>query len=208
MSRAVFIKGKRIDLVCLTQADAAELHRWNCDMELIHLWGNQPFPVGVKSIEEQIESQHKQKNSLMLGLQLKQGGTLIGIGGLSHIEWPWRRAEMSLAIGQDRYRGKGYGREATMLILDHAFAKLNLHSVMLRVISYNERAIKCYEACGFKLAGRRREYRPDGDEFHDVLFMDILSRELGNETNPTRSRGSIKVEMKVHSRTHQPNRTF
>jgi RimJ/RimL family protein N-acetyltransferase len=54
------------------------------------------------------------------------------------------------------------------------------HSVMLRVISYNERAIKCYEACGFKPAGRRREARIDGGKFHDVLFMDLLSHEFGS----------------------------
>jgi len=186
VNRAVVIKGKRIDLVCLTKADAAALHRWNCDMELVHLWGNQPFPVDFKAIEEQIESQHKQRNSLMLGLQLKRGGELIGVGGLSHIEWPWQRAEMTLAIGEDRYRGRGYGREAAMLILDHAFTKLNLHSVMLRVISYNEPAIKCYEACGFKHAGTRREARMDGVRFHDVVFMDILSREFAKRKSPTR----------------------
>lgn len=75
-----------------------------------------------------------------------------------------------------------------MLILDHAFTKLNLHSVMLRVISYNERAVKCYASCGFKHAGRRREARMDGSRFYDVLFMDILSSEFGKHRSPTRRR--------------------
>lgn len=35
MKRAVFIKGKRINLVCLTKADAEVVHRWSCDMEMI-----------------------------------------------------------------------------------------------------------------------------------------------------------------------------
>ena len=52
-------------------------------------------------------------------------------------------------------------------------------TVMLRVISYNEPAIKCYKACGFKPAGKRRESRIDGDKFYDVLFMDILASEFG-----------------------------
>ncbi len=177
-SRAIFIRGERIDLVCLTKDDAPLVHRWHNDMDVLYNWGSQPFPTDLKSIEEGIESQHKQKNSLMLGIQLKPGGELIGVGGLSHIEWPWRRAELTLCIGEAEHQGKGYGREATTMILDHAFTKLNLHSVMLRVISYNQRAIKCYEACGFRHAGKRREARIDGDRFYDVLSMDILSSEF------------------------------
>jgi len=185
MSRAVFIKGKQVDLVCLTKADAELVHRWNSDMEVIFNWGNQPLPADLKAIEERLESQHKQKNSLMLGIQLSGTDTLVGMGGLSYIEWPWQRAELTMCIGEKECRGKGLGQETTMLILDHAFTKLNLHSVMLRVTSYNERAIKCYEACGFKQAGRRREARIDGDKFYDVLFMDLLSSEFRDRKGPT-----------------------
>lgn len=178
MNRAVFMKGKHIDLVCLTKADAEVVHRWSNDMELIFNWGNQPFPTDWKAIEEQLESRYKQKNSLILGIQLSTDGKLIGMGGLSYIEWPWQRAELTMCIGEKEYQGKGCGQEATRLILQHAFTKLNLHSVMLRVISYNERAIKCYEACGFKHAGKRREARIDGNKYYDVLFMDILADEM------------------------------
>lgn len=73
MSRPIFIKGKHVDLVCLTKADAAQVHRWQCDMDLIYLWGSQPFPGELKEVEDHI-AQHKQKNSLMLGLQLRRGG--------------------------------------------------------------------------------------------------------------------------------------
>ena len=186
MSRAIFIKGKSVNLVCLTKADGETVHRWSSDMEIIFNWGSQPFPADLKAIEERLESQHKQKNSLMLGIQLSDGDTLIGMGGLSYIEWPWQRAELTMCIGEREQQGRGYGQEVTMLILEHAFTKLNLHSVMLRVTSYNERGIKCYEACGFKHAGRRRESRIDGDKFYDVLFMDILSGEFRSKKGPTR----------------------
>jgi len=178
MSRAVFIKGQSVDLVCLTKADAEIVHRWSSDMEIIFNWGGQPFPADLKAIADRLESQHKQKNCLMLGIQHSKEDKLIGMGGLSYIEWPWRRAELTMCIGQKEHQGKGYGREVTMLVLEHAFTKLNLHSVMLRVTSYNDRGIKCYDACGFKQAGKRRESRIDGDKFYDVLFMDILADEF------------------------------
>lgn len=192
MKRAVFIRGKRIDLVCLTKADAAAVHRWSSDMELIRDLGNQPFPVDLKKVEERMDSQHGDKNSLMLGIELKKGELLIGVGGLSQIEWPWQRAELTICIGEIEHQGKGYGRDATMLILEHAFSKLNLHSVMLRVISYNERAIKCYRACGFRPAGRRREARIEVGKFYDVLFMDILASEFKKKVETTRLRQATR----------------
>ena len=186
MSRATFIKGKSIDLISLTKADAADVHRWNSDMEIIFHAGNQPFPFDLKATEEWLESAHAHNNSLMVGIQLSETDTLIGSGGLARIEWPWQRAELTMCIGEKEYHGKGYGQEATNMILEHAFTKLNLHSVMLRVISYNERAIKCYEACGFKKAGVRRESRLDGDKLYDVIYMDLLSDEFKSKKGPTR----------------------
>jgi RimJ/RimL family protein N-acetyltransferase len=181
MSRAEFIRGKNVDLVCLTSDDAAAVHRWYNDMDIVFNWGGHPLPVDLKSVTERLGSQHSRNTSLMLGIQLTGSDTLIGMGGLSQIEWPWQRAELTMCIGEQAYQGKGYGRETTLLILEHAFTKLNLHSVMLRVTSYNERAIKCYEACGFQQAGRRREARIDGDKFYDVLYMDILAEEFASE---------------------------
>ena len=45
----------------------------------------------------------------------------------------------------------------THLALDHAFGPLRLHRVSLRVLASNERAVKCYRACGFAEEGRERE---------------------------------------------------
>lgn len=114
---------------------------------------------------------------MILGVQLKADGSLIGTGGLSRIEWVNQRAELTLCIGCKDQEGKGYGTEATRLILDHAFRKLNLHSVMLRAIDYNAAAIACYGKCGFKLIGRRREAKAIDTRYFDVLYMDILASE-------------------------------
>ena len=66
----------------------------------------------------------------------------------------FRKAELGIFVGEKEYWGKGYGTEATELLLDFAFNILNLNSIMLIVNSFNERAIKSYEKCGFKLIGK------------------------------------------------------
>ena len=64
------------------------------------------------------------------------------------------------------------------LLLHKAFGPLALHRVDLRVLSYNLRAIRCYEACGFVREGIERESARVGDEWHDDWIMGILERDF------------------------------
>jgi RimJ/RimL family protein N-acetyltransferase len=64
------------------------------------------------------------------------------------------------------------------LLLDHAFNLLNLHSVMLGVYSFNDRAIRSYKSLGFKEIGRRRQARIIGPRMFDVVLMDLLADEF------------------------------
>ena len=57
----------------------------------------------------------------------------------------------------------------------HVFAIVD---IMLRVFSFNQRALQCYRKCGFKEIGIRRKARIIGRKEYDVLYMDILSEEF------------------------------
>jgi ribosomal-protein-alanine N-acetyltransferase len=75
-----------------------------------------------------------------------------------------RRARFAIGIFNPAMWGKGYGSEATRLLLAHAFDVLHLHRVDLRVLSFNQRAIACYEKCGFVQEGVEREGALIGSE--------------------------------------------
>ena len=65
-----------------------------------------------------------------------------------------------------------------VLLLDYGFKALNLHNVMLKVYSFNERAITSYEKVGFKIIGKRREALRRGIKTFDIIYMDILYKEF------------------------------
>ena len=62
-----------------------------------------------------------------------------------------------------------HGSEAIRLLLHHAFTELNFHRIGIRVLAYNERAIRAYQKCGFLIEGRERE-----TAFVDGLWHDFL----------------------------------
>src|SRR5262245_48613499 len=62
-------------------------------------------------------------------------------------------------------RGRGVGRRALALVLEHAFGTLGAHRVWLDVITHNERARRAYAAAGFVHEGVQREALRRGDGY-------------------------------------------
>ncbi len=87
-------------------------------------------------------------------------------------------ATFGIFIGDADARGKGYGTEATRLMLDFAFSALGLHSVMLTVSEFNQAGRRAYEKAGFKEFGRRRQCRWLGGRLWDDVYMDCLATEF------------------------------
>lgn len=96
---------------------------------------------------------------------------------------PWsvnRRAGtgmFGMAILDPNYVGKGYGREALSLFLDWAFRIQNFRRIGLITWADNQRAVRCYKACGFVEEGREREAEYVAGEYVDIITMGLLRRE-------------------------------
>ena len=103
---------------------------------------------------------------------------LVGSVSIERIDHLNRVGTLGIFIGDKDYRDKGYGTEAIKLILEYGFKYLNLKNIKLDVMEFNQRAIRCYEKCGFKMAGRRRKCTFINGNYYDVLSMDILDEEF------------------------------
>jgi diamine N-acetyltransferase len=102
----------------------------------------------------------------------------IGIANLHGIDFRHGTAELGLVIGEADARGKGFGTEATRLLLDYAFTALGLHNVMLRVYAYNLAGLRAYRKAGFREFGRRRESRALAGRRWDEVHMECLVRDF------------------------------
>ncbi len=89
-----------------------------------------------------------------------------------------QRGSLGIAIFNPEFWGKGFGTEASKLILNFGFSVLNLHTIELEVFSFNERALACYKKVGFVETGRKREAHFSGGNYHDIILMDISKREF------------------------------
>jgi diamine N-acetyltransferase len=102
----------------------------------------------------------------------------IGNTGLNAVDARNRTAVFGILIGEPAARGKGFGTEATRLVLDYAFHALGLHSVMLTCAEFNAAGRRAYEKAGFHEFGRRRQCRWLAGRLWDDLYMDCLADEF------------------------------
>lgn len=112
------------------------------DCEQVRIWRNQsletlrtPYPLAKEMQEDFYRDVVCDRNSkhrywaIRIPLDETQAGeSLIGMGGLTFIEWENSQAEISLII-DPALRRQGHGEKAVHLLLDQAFNYLNLDLV-------------------------------------------------------------------------------
>ena len=165
------------DAVVLRRHIAANLDaflRWYSDPEVARLTRYQDGPMRAEEIERFFASRALGPESLSLAIHLRDSNRLVGTCALSQLDHENGSALFHITIGEKDTWGRGYGTEATRLLLDHAFGTLSLHRIGLSVFSFNERAIRSYLSCGFVMEGRAREAIWRDGRWWDEITMSVL----------------------------------
>jgi RimJ/RimL family protein N-acetyltransferase len=151
--------------------------RWYSDAEVARLTRYRNGPMSVDEIERFFTARVLGIDSLTFAVHLRAENRLIGSCAFSQLDADNGSALFHITIGEKDLWGRGYGTEATRLMLDHAFSTMGLHRVSLAVFSFNERAIRSYEKVGFTIEGRAREAIFRDGQFWDEITMSMLEPE-------------------------------
>ena len=170
------VVGERCYLSPIDPDDAPKYVEWLNDPELAVMLQIVVKPVSLAGEREFMEK--ISKDPYQFAIVDKKSNKLIGGCGLKDVDLVNRTALMGIFLGNRKYWGKGYGEEATRLLVDFAFSYVNLRSIMLEVFDFNPRAVRCYEKVGFKHVGRRRCAKLLGDKCYDEVLMDIIAEEF------------------------------
>ena len=166
--------GNRIYLSPMSVDDAETYVKWLNDLATTDGLGNSSRMISLEDEKEWIK---KSSSSFQFAIVRLEDDTLLGNCGFNEINQVMQNAIVGLFIGDEDNRNQGYGQEALNLLLDYGFNYLNLNNIMLKVFSFNERAIQCYKKVGFKEIGRRRQSYYLKGQFYDEVYMDILREE-------------------------------
>ncbi|MCX2574312.1 GNAT family N-acetyltransferase [Pedobacter sandarakinus] len=133
----------------LVLADAATSFKWRNDPEV---WSYTKF-VLQSEITHQIEREWLSKkmklpNERRFAICLKQDDAYIGNIQLLNITA--ESADFHLFIGEKIHWGKGYGYQASTMLIQYAFSTLHLKNIALEVHADHAAAYSIYKKAGFK----------------------------------------------------------
>jgi RimJ/RimL family protein N-acetyltransferase len=150
------IEGDRVVLRRHLRENLPAFQRWYADPEVARLTRYQDGPMRPDEIERFFHARALGPESLAMAIHVKATGRLVGSCAFSQLDADNGSVLYHITIGERDAWGRGYGTEATALMLRHAFETLGLHRVALSVFEFNERAIRAYRRVGFTTEGRAR----------------------------------------------------
>ena len=176
------ITGKKVRLRAMERCDIPNTSKWLNDEEGMYYEGHPGNTISLAEAErrfnEELERRPQDRKDYII--ETLDG---IPIGRIRYVDLSVkdRNAGLGIHIGEKDYWGKGYGTDAVMTLLNYLFNELQLHRVWLGTESYNLRAQRCYEKCGFVKEGVDRESRFVDGQYNDRISMGILSREFNQQ---------------------------
>ena len=171
---APILKGNKIILKPMAPKHAKIRYAWYRNPKVARFQDFQN--VSLKELHNSIIKRRKSKDNFGWMMFIKDN-LLIGEIQLLKIDFYNKFGILAINIGETKFWGKGYATEVIRLVSKFFFDKLKLNRIELDVVSENIGAIKCYQKCGFKKEGVKRQGHCKNGKFHDLISMGILREE-------------------------------
>lgn len=171
-----FIIGERIYLRPLEPAQDNHLYAtWMNDEEIRRYFSI--YPTSDTRGKERLELLYKDGKHIIFGVALNEDNRLIGLVGLKDINNINQSAEFYVIIGDRSVQGKGYGTEATKLMVRYGFMELNLNRIQTQDMEENIGGWRADEKAGFKYEGTLRQAILRFGKYNDVRVYSLLRSE-------------------------------
>jgi RimJ/RimL family protein N-acetyltransferase len=149
----------RIQLRPFEMDDLTQFQRWRNDTTVMLYSRGHPFMFENRlQLEEYTEKRLKDKEKVVLAIELQEDGRFIGITKYTQGEWGGvRSTSIGTLIGEKDCWDKGYGKEITLALCEILFMWKNYERLEAWSVEYNTRAHRVLEYCGFKKEGELRK---------------------------------------------------
>lgn len=167
--------GKNIYFSPLNENDVALYTKWIND-ENISRGINQVHNIVTEIQEKNWIAHAYEKNRYQFVVVDKKNDKPIGIYGLELKNNISKRYYFVGFIGEESYRGKGYGTEALKLLTKFAFEILNAHTLYTTIYQFNEASIKSISKAKFKKSGVFSESVYYNMKYYDEIIYEMTKQ--------------------------------
>lgn len=174
-------EGKLIRLRAIEPTDEAFYQQLNSQRN-VDRNQDQVYPLSSVYRQNQRVDEKSKKGlgadgSFAFQIEIIPSGELAGCIDTHHCDQRTGVFQYGIAL-DERFRGKGYAREAVLMVLRYYFLELRYQKCDVGVFDFNQDSIRLHERLGFVLEGRRRRATYTGGEFHDLHLYGMTVEEF------------------------------
>jgi diamine N-acetyltransferase len=165
-----------INLRFLDRSDNERVRKWLLDPYVLELTFVIPgperrasLPFDDKMMNQYIEALLSDKTRKTFAIEAD--GIHVGNLGLKEIDRERGKAELFIEIGEEEYRGRGVGKAAMTILLDHVFFNMGFSEVCLEVLEFNGPALSLYKQLGFQTSHRSGWHYDQNGRYWQVWWM-------------------------------------
>lgn len=171
---AAFLSDDRVTLRGMLRSDLELYRTWVDNPEVTHYMEMGWRPCSDHDLEKTYVEATQSPTDVVMVIEENATGKAIGTTGLYLINWPGRRTQFRILIGEPSCFGKGYGTSATRLIVKYGFERLNMETIYLGANQDNIGATRAYEKAGFTHDGVQPNFIYNNGRYYNAVMMSIV----------------------------------
>ena len=170
-------EGKFVILRALEKEDLSSLKKWRNSLHVRKSTREYKLlnMINQKNWFESIHQSNPPKD-IMFGI-LNKKKKLIGVTGLTYIDWKNRNSEISIYFSTKNWQTKPEANEVINLIMEYGFEELNLNRLYVEIFSLMKENIKLFIKMKFIKEGQLREKIWRKNKWWDTLILSKLAKE-------------------------------
>jgi RimJ/RimL family protein N-acetyltransferase len=170
-------EGKLVILRALEKEDLNSLKEWRNSLHVRKSTREYKLlnMINQKNWFESIHQTNPPKD-IMFGI-LNKRKKLIGVAGLTYIDWKNRHSEISIYFSTNNWQVKSEANEVINLIMEYGFEELNLNRLYVEIFSLMKENIKLFTKMKFIKEGQLREKVWRQNKWWDTLIFSKLAKE-------------------------------
>jgi diamine N-acetyltransferase len=176
----ITLKGEHIVLRALEPEDIEFLHAVEND-EAIWEVSNTQTPYSKFLIKRYLENAQQdiyEAKQLRLAICMERDFRAIGLIDLFDFDPRNQRAGVGIIIKNTANRNQGIGSEALELLINYAFAKLNLHQLFANIDVDNAPSITLFTKFGFEKIGVKKDWNLINGKYKDEAMFQLINHQL------------------------------
>ncbi|HLM90938.1 MAG TPA: GNAT family protein [Thermoplasmata archaeon] len=181
----VVVEGTKVRLRPLEAADLPRVFEWYSDPDLVAPY-DRFFTDTYDSFAESVREASADMLSLAPRFAVEPLGAHGAVGVVGHyVSHPvLQTVEVWYLIGDASARGRGYGREAVGLLVDHVFRTTSVERVGATCDVENTASCRLVEGLGFQREGTLRSALYHHARWHDAHLYGVTRAERSTRSRP------------------------